>query len=132
MADTSEENTDQREVREALNVSTLRQQANLVKDTEGNSTAGRVTGWPYSPSPTMAAPRPTISCDQEAWVIARLTEFSELLRHIYLERMSLPLAAHTMMEGAIEGAIHGVANELVDTLGLQAPWINLRPRVPRR
>ena len=68
--------------------------------------------------------RPKISCDQEAWLLDRLSTLVGVSRNIVASRT---VGADEPACGmAIDGAIHGTANEILRTLGLTCDWINIR------
>ena len=81
---------------------------------EGNESSGCST----------SNPRPVASADQEVWVVERI---------LAAVRMSIGLAKgvrvgadEVAMRYAIHGVATGVAVEIMDTLGLDCPFINIR------
>ena len=67
-----------------------------------------------------------ISADQEAWILVRLDELLQLHKSILLNRICWPGASETMVDGAIEDAKHGVAQEIIYTLGLNPCFVNIK------
>lgn len=69
-----------------------------------------------------------LNVDQEAWVLKRLEELLELHKAILLNRITWPSTSAPMVDAAIDGAVQGVASEIIRTLGLKPCYVNLRER----
>lgn len=67
-----------------------------------------------------------VSVDQEAWLIQRLTELTLLSLEVGKLRNNLVGASQPMVDGALSGAINGVAIEIVHTLGLDLQYVNIK------
>lgn len=82
----------------------------------------------FEPPQCETRPQQLISCNQEAWALKRLEELIELNKSILLNRIAWPSASEIMVNEAINGAINGVAIEIIRMLGLAPCYINIRAR----
>ncbi len=65
--------------------------------------------------------------DQEARVLARLREYTELVNFMKIRSRSMAGAAQPMIDTAINGAMHGVAMELLRLLEIDPIFENIHP-----
>ena len=71
-----------------------------------------------------AIPRPTANCDQEAWLIDRLETVVRMALRLGSEKHVR--ADEHLLEGALDGLINGAAVEVIQTLGMEPEFVNLR------
>ncbi len=64
------------------------------------------------------------SCDQEAWIKARLNAVIRMA--LTLERNSWCEADRCIWRDALAGIVNGAAVEIIRTLGLEPEFVNLR------
>ena len=75
-----------------------------------------------------APARQKVTVDQEAWVIQRLREFAAFVSQAQNLSKSMVGAGQPMINGAIDGALHGVAVEIIRTLNMEPIFTHLQPR----
>ena len=68
--------------------------------------------------------RKLISCDQEVWVTERIRTAIHMANAVMAEKNVA--AEHDMVERAIDSIIEGAAVEIVRTVGMDVPFINIR------
>lgn len=65
-----------------------------------------------------------INCDEEAWLIARLGTLCKTI--LKIESCKIVSADEKIIKGAMTGAIHGAALEILDTLGLKPEMSHIK------
>ena len=81
----------------------------------------------YAPEDTIAntqPPRPIANCDQEAWVTKRIQTASEMIMALH-DKMTCA-AERGMYEYGKHAVIEACAIEIIQTLGMEPEFINLR------
>lgn len=67
-----------------------------------------------------------VSADSEAWLLGRLTELVLLTQNLSKMRDDSVAASHPMIDGALLGAVNGVAIEIIHTLDMEPEYANIR------